>query len=407
MSSSPGPGRDGEEPTDQDRVLADAAARDDAAAYLAALAQGPLFALVAHGVSPRVDGTPHRAAVDRTRRLRTRTRPARGPAIVLLTRGGVEVHAAAGPADRTRVLRALGGEQLAPLPGRTAVVVDPDTPWGRVLPVGEVHGALAAAGWTFARDHARYHRLWALRPVDRGSTSLRHALALGAVRQVLNGKAWNECGPWGLDLAAERRRFAAWWDVHDEEQWRGVVASLGSLRFTRAADPLLALREKLRDRQGHVDVAAWERVSRGWDTAHDVGPEESDARVAELRRVDAYEGLMREHGVLGAREQVRSLVAWDLGRGVNVVRDGLCAGWCEPDEAERLAIGFSDLARRCYRSWAEFGAAFTLARLLWSDDQWAALPDSARGVADSIAPLATLRADAHSPWSTLPFGPLD
>lgn len=155
-----------------------------------------------------------------------------------------------------------------------------------------------------------------------------------------------------------------------------------------------------------VPAATVEAVIEDPENVEMNGRAVSDQVLADLRRTEAYEGYLREHGVLAEWEQVHSLLAWDIGRGAMLARYGLDARYCDGSTARWQLERFGLLARRCYDSWPEFGAALVRGRLLWTADlDDAELERYGVEAEKSVRPFTILTSEPTSPWRTVPFHP--
>lgn len=96
--------------------------------------------------------------------------------------------------------------------------------------------------------------------------------------------------------------------------------------------------------------------------------------------------------------QVVSLVALDHAHAVNLVRWGLGARLCAPQQAEQAVARAGAQAREVYGSWEEFAAGYALGRMLAFDNGW-----FGPQYAEAAHIHRVLTQDPSSPWRGLPF----
>jgi hypothetical protein len=90
-----------------------------------------------------------------------------------------------------------------------------------------------------------------------------------------------------------------------------------------------------------------------------------------------------------------SLLAWDLGRLINVCRYGYKAGYISEADAWTRIMAAAQRLQREYGSWAELGDNYLLGWKLW---QMEAMPDGAAYEAFHIQALHWLKTNPESPW---------
>jgi hypothetical protein len=313
------------------------------------------------------------------------------------TEGGVPRVLASDVVLRSETLDA----QVAALAEQGTLEVDPGTPQHVSVSITVVQRWVAThPGDLGRREHGR---LRAIEPVST-TEPLDHGLACAAWHAVMNGIPWNRFGPRGYDQLAARIMMRDAWGIDSARDWQ--------LMLDRLADPqpfggdvVFDLRRQIGD-GAFVPLDAVEALVEAPENVEGNGRALSDRVLADLRRTEAYEGYLREHGVLTEREQVHSLLAWDIGRGAMLARYGLDADYCDESTARWQLERFGLLARRCYDSWPEFGAALVLGRLLWTADlDDAELDDEAYDAERCIEPFTILTRETTSPWRTVPFHP--
>lgn len=209
-------------------------------------------------------------------------------------------------------------------------------------------------------------------------------LACGAPIAVHHSVPWNELGTTFLDHAADAQTLREQWSVTDPAGWQQRLDQLLGGQFV-PADTEAALRARR--------AAGEERDEDRKATSGDAvdGPE-----LPEL--VTKYEERFRLDGLLPAGGQVVSLLALDYAHAVNLVRWGLGARLCAPQQAEQAVQQIGARAREAYGSWEEFAAGYALGRMLAFDNGWFG-PQYAEGVHLH----RVLTQDPSSPWRGLPF----
>ncbi|WP_405675086.1 DUF1266 domain-containing protein [Streptomyces sp. NBC_01511] len=240
---------------------------------------------------------------------------------------------------------------------------------------------------------------------------LLHGLACGAHLCFTNGDAWNTTYWHGMGYQGERERVSESWDVHDREDWLGIEQRL----LEREVSPwywdfVLGARAALIDAQGaRVDPEQWRDCveatlrDQAARTGTSTDDPEFDEFVAHLRslvgKLLRYESRFRADGLLPPDGVVRSVAAWDIGRGSKMARWGRGARYATEAEMYAALERASGAARAAYGSWEEFSAGYVLGRCLHFDEE-------------EFGPWYTTVLDAHraltttpdSPWLTVPFG---
>ncbi|MFC9607545.1 DUF1266 domain-containing protein [Streptomyces niveus] len=239
---------------------------------------------------------------------------------------------------------------------------------------------------------------------------LLHGLACGAHLCFTNGDAWNTTHWHGMGHRGERERVADSWGVHDRADWLAIEERL----LEREVSPwywdfVLGARTALIAAQGlRVDAEQWRDCVEATlrDQAARTGTSTDDAEfddfVAHLRalvgKLLRYESRFRADGLLPPDAVVRSVAAWDIGRGSKMARWGRGARYATEAEMHAALERASEAARAAYGSWEEFSAGYVLGRCLHFDEE-------------TFGPWYTTVLDAHlalantpdSPWRTVPF----
>lgn len=232
-------------------------------------------------------------------------------------------------------------------------------------------------------------------------------LACGAPLAVHHSVPWNELGTAFLDHAADAQTLREQWSVTDPAGWQQRLDQLLGGQFVPAETETA-----LRARAGGRGAGAVEGAGRAADTADEAdrtdasrtdeagtGSPDSAATPAVPERVTRYEERFRADGLLPPADgRVGSLVALDLAHAVALVRWGLGARLCAPQQAEQAVTQAGVKAREAYGSWAEFAAGYALGRMLAFDNGWFG-PEYAQ----AVHLHRVLTQDPASPWRGLPF----
>ncbi|MGX7760843.1 DUF1266 domain-containing protein [Streptomyces angustmyceticus] len=255
---------------------------------------------------------------------------------------------AASPAHRAAWLQRLG--QIGPRPGGLLV-----THFG-----GPLHGPLA------------------------------QGLACGAPLAVHHSVPWNELGTAFLDHDADARTLREQWSVTDPATWQQRLDQLLGGQFV-PAETEAALRARARDRTAPAseDAAGGEKAT---------GTPAAAPAPAVPELVTRYEERFRADGLLPVDGRVVSLVALDHAHAVALVRWGLGARLCAPQQAEHAVAQAHARAREVYGSWEEFAAGYALGRMLAFDHGW-----FGPQYAEAVHLHRVLAQDPSSPWRALPF----
>ncbi|MFE0765637.1 DUF1266 domain-containing protein [Streptomyces smyrnaeus] len=250
-------------------------------------------------------------------------------------------------------------------------------------------------------------------PVARG-------LACGALLSVYNSRYWNSLSH-GIGYDDERRALERWWGVTTREKWQQYQEELLTNEMSSPVwEFTLGLRHSLaQDFGGQVEPAHWrqaaERVLRKRVATATIeltpdgvtrteGPTEEevewqiDGVKRLIGRITRYEARFRADGLLPEGRFVRSVAAWDYGRGSNMARFGLAARFCTVEEAEAAVLRAGRVSTVTYRSWEDFSAAYILGRCLHFDEE-----EFGRWYEEMLDAHRVLTTDPESPWLTLPF----
>ncbi|REK85312.1 DUF1266 domain-containing protein [Streptomyces inhibens] len=354
-------------PTDTERRLCEATARGDLDGQVAAIAGEDLYLAV-----PQQGPDPLPVYDD----------PATGgKCIPVVTRGMLP------PWQPQQFFDRVSVEELAQdWPNdKWRLAVNPGTPCAAYLAATPAH----RAGWLRIRAQVEV-RPGGLLVTHFGGPlhgPVAQGLACGAPLAVHHSLPWNELGTAFLDHASDAQTLREQWSVADPATWQQRLDQLLSGQFV-PADTESALRARARGRDTADKEEAPEAAGSG---------EAADApAVPEL--VTTYEERFRTDGLLPTDGRVVSLVALDYAHAVALVRWGLGARLCAPQQAEQAVAQAGARAREAYGSWEEFAAGYALGRLLAFDNGW-----FGPQYAETVHLHRVLTQDPASPWRGLPF----
>ncbi|MEV6774623.1 DUF1266 domain-containing protein [Streptomyces syringium] len=239
---------------------------------------------------------------------------------------------------------------------------------------------------------------------------LLHGLACGAHLCFRNGDAWNTPHWHGMGYRGETERIADDWGVHGREDWLGIQERLLDQEVSPWYwDFVLGARTTLlRAGARRVDPAQWRdcvestlRARAQEDGTGDDDPEFGDF-VAHLRalvgKVLRYEARFRADGLLPPDGYVRTIAAWDIGRGSKMARWGRGARYATESEMYAAIERAAGAAQAAYDSWEEFSAGYVLGRCLHFDAE-----EFGRWYTTVLDAHRALTTDPDSPWRTVPF----
>lgn len=360
-------------PTDTERRLCEATARGDWDGQLAAIAGEDLYL-----AAPQQGQDPLPVYDDPA---------AGGKCIPVLTRGMLP------PWQPQQFFDRVSLDELAQdWPNdKWRLAVNPGTPCAAYLAASPAH----RAGWLQRRGQIG-PRPGGLLVTHFGGPlhgPVAQGLACGAPIAVHHSVPWNELGTAFLDHAADAQTLREQWSVTDPATWQQRLDQLLGGQFV-PAETEAALRARARDRTapgtgGAEDAVGGEKAA-GTPDAAPAPP------VPEL--VTRYEERFRADGLLPADGRVVSLVALDHAHAVGLVRWGLGARLCAPQQAEQAVAQAHARAREVYGSWEEFAAGYVLGRMLAFDNGW-----FGPQYAEAVHLHRVLAQDPSSPWRALPF----
>lgn len=379
-------------PTDTERRLYEATARGDWDGQIAAIAGEDLYL-----AAPQQDQDPLPVYDDPA---------AGGKCIPVLTRGMLP------PWQPQQFFDRVSLEELAQdWPNdKWRLAVNPGTPCAVYLAASPAH----RAGWLQRRAQvgARPGGLLVTHFGGPLHGPVAQGLACGAPLAVHHSVPWNELGTAFLDHAADAQTLREQWSVTDPAGWQQRLDQLLGGQFV-PAETEAALRGRADGRSGGA-AADRARTADEADTTDatdstdatdkdrtddaGAGSPDSAATPAVPELVTRYEERFRADGLLPADGHVVSLVALDLAHAVTLVRWGLGARLCAPQQAEQAVTQAGAKAREVYGSWEEFAAGYALGRMLAFDNGWFG-PEYAQ----AVHLHRVLTQDPASPWRGLPF----
>ncbi|SCK51357.1 Protein of unknown function [Streptomyces sp. WMMB 714] len=379
-------------PTEQEQRLYEAKTRGDWAAYFDVLAECELFMSMSRLQADGLDSGPP-------------AQPFWSPVVgqwceVVVTEG---VLPAPSP-DLVFILLSLDAVAKLWEDNTEWLAVNPGTPLEAYFPPNP-----ALWKWHAGRGKGPNGNLGKLRTLRVGGVlqgPVAHGLGCGALMSVLNGSLWNAMGYHGGGYFAERQTLEDWWGVTDRQSWQKAQENLLNGRSVSGVwEFVLDVRRSLaRQFGGQVDVALWrdaaERHLRA--VAAESGEGASEAEIAGVKqligRITRYEARFRADGVLGANDQVRSVLAWDYGRAASMARWGVGARFCDIAEAEQAVIRTSRVSQVTYHSWKDFAAGYILGRCLHFDEE-----HFGNWYTEMLDAYRVLDSHPESPWLTLPW----
>ncbi|WP_369201882.1 DUF1266 domain-containing protein [Streptomyces sp. PU-14G] len=383
-------------PTEVEQALAAAREREDWDAYLAALTRAELFCYV---FKDQMDGGPVQP--------RLYTRDGRW-CLTVRTRGLLlrepRKHLVAA---RLPHLGRLWKRWKLSDADYVGLVVNPGTPVEAYFP-----GRRALA--------RRWHRLTrkldprpeenVLRTRWNGTLTgpFAHGLACGAHLAVGNAVFWNDVGDVCLSYADDEEILRELWGVTDHAGWREQLGHLlAGSNSPGEPEFVLGVRAELATRLPGAQLTAERWREAAFDRlveAHEGAMTEAAGRAlratitAVTGKILRYEARFRADGLLPPSGRVRSALAYDYGRAVNVARWGRGARLATTMQAEEAVLRAGELCRETYDSWAELSAGYVLGRALRFDEE--AFGEWYQSV---LIPHRILTGDPDSPWRTLSF----
>jgi hypothetical protein len=226
------------------------------------------------------------------------------------------------------------------------------------------------------------------------------ALAVGAHMSLNHGVSWNVLKDDANSQQKIYENLKNQWDVSSSSELRECLEGLlDNETGDPAADFVLDVRLRLAGQQGTLpDLAVWRQAVADGARAQGVPETVLDDMTATTERVVRYEERFRADGLLPAGGFVRSLLAYDWGRAVNMARWGYKIRMIGEEQAREYVLRAGKQAFGRYTSWADLSAGYSLGRVLRFDndefDVW---------YATVLEPHQVLLTDPASPWLTLPW----
>jgi hypothetical protein len=229
---------------------------------------------------------------------------------------------------------------------------------------------------------------------------LAAALAVGAHMSLNHGVSWNALKDDANSAQKIYANLKNQWDVSNAGELREC---LEGLLDNETGDPLadfvLDIRLELAGRLGAAPgTEAWRQAVTASARGQGLPETTLDEMTSTIDRVLRYEERFRADGLLPADGFVRSLLAYDWGRAVNMARWGYKLRYVKEQQAREYVLRAGKQAFSRYTSWADLSAGYALGRVLRFDndefDVW---------YATVLEPHQVLFTDPASPWLTIPW----
>ncbi|WP_020522005.1 DUF1266 domain-containing protein [Catelliglobosispora koreensis] len=227
---------------------------------------------------------------------------------------------------------------------------------------------------------------------------LATALAVGAHMSLNHGVSWNALKDDTNSPQKIYENLKNQWDISNRGDLRDAIENLlDDKTGDPAADFVLDVRVGLVS-QLHTlpDPQMWREAVAESARAQGVPETVLDEMTATIDRVERYEQRFRADGLLPEGGFVRSLLAYDWGRAVNMARWGRKLRFIGEEQARDYVLRAGKQSFGRYTSWADLSAGYSLGRVLRFDndefDVW---------YATVLEPHQVLLTDPASPWLTL------
>ncbi|WP_078971621.1 DUF1266 domain-containing protein [Streptomyces chattanoogensis] len=231
-----------------------------------------------------------------------------------------------------------------------------------------------------------------------------HALACSAPLALRNRTPWNGVRDAYTDYLGDLNILRRDWGVTSPAEADEAIESLYRTRYVpHEVEAALLARKAIVDfglepgeafEPGHI--YQWYQATA--KLAQDAGVDVRQAQEA-IARIRRYEERFRADGVLPPDGMVHTLAAWDFCRGITVIRVCVGARFCDTDFLTETVPEFGALCREAYGSWEDYSAAYSLARVLWGDDD-----EFGEVYRTTVRWHQLLTLDPDSPWRNIPFG---
>jgi tetratricopeptide (TPR) repeat protein len=272
-----------------------------------------------------------------------------------------------------------------------------------------VNRGIPAIEWTFsAEDIARAAadpmveppRNNVLLTEDGGPADgpLAFGLACGAVLAVNNSVPWNEIGVVYDDYIDGLKRLDDMWDVTTAEDWYAAIESLlsGDSSNAAATHVLELRRQTAPGHERYLELAAWQEAIAEWCRTREIERDTAGRLTGLAAMITRYEERFRVDGLLTPDGFVHSVLAYDIGRAVNMARWGVEARFCDRGLAERYVLRAGAQARQVYSRWPSFSAGYAMGRVLWFDEG-----DFGEWYDGTLTAHRVLTDDSTSPYRTI------
>jgi hypothetical protein len=240
----------------------------------------------------------------------------------------------------------------------------------------------------------------AVAPSEPTTGEFAASLAVGAHMSLNHGVSWNALKDDANSQQKIYEDLKNQWHISTPNELRECMEDLlDDETGDSVADFVLEVRVQLAGQLGALpDPQVWRQAVAG--NAREQGVPETvlDDMTAAIERVVRYEQRFRADGLLREGGFVSSLLAYDLGRAVNMARWGLKLRFIGEEQAREYVLRAGKQAFGRYTSWADLSAGYSLGRVLRFDndefDVW---------YATVLEPHQVLLTDPASPWLTLPW----
>ncbi len=217
-------------------------------------------------------------------------------------------------------------------------------------------------------------------------------LALGAILKVNNGEYINTLES-GLDTNDILMLVEDWWGITDRESALEVLDWLKEEGHRTIYEVILHL----------MDKYPWYEMEQviGKNLPDLLDIEDPDEAAETVSKALSFYRSMKEASRLFVKESLfeqpypESLIAWDLGRMINVACWCTEAGFLDEEEAWQHIEKASGIITDTYASWRDFGINYIFGRYVWAGDK--------EGHDPMIDIVEFLSASEESPWKIYPF----
>jgi hypothetical protein len=375
-------------PTELEQRLLDAKNADDKDAYLRLLAEADLFVPISKAEADEM-------VTGRREYFTLRKRTGFGRSQVdVFTRGGLTEP----PVGDVFGWTSLGNLVIINSMWGTRYVINPGTPV-EMLFAGKEFTRWLKRNPGIDRDTGGENALVTMRTMPQEG-QLAQSLACGAHLAVANKTPWNSLDTTDMGYVEDAQALRRDWDVWDVADWRQTMESLlnEDEGISRSELVLLIRHQFAAQEEMTVSPDAWREAVQWWCRNNDIDDDDIPGLLEIVGRILRYEERFRADGVLPTDSYVPSMLAWDYGRAVNMVRWGLAAGYCDKTTAQQLILRAGGLCGKHYTSWIEFSAGYMLGRVLHFDSE-----EFGDWYTSVLAVHSILAEDPSSPWRTLSF----